>query len=54
MCGCCSSTQSFGRRESLCVVGELVDWVGHSPEKLQAMRVGLEALKRKGTAKIED
>ena len=47
-------TQSFRSREPLRVVGELVDWVGHSPEKLQAMRDGLEALKRQGTAQIED
>jgi rifampin ADP-ribosylating transferase len=47
-------TQSFRSREPLRVVGELVDWVGHSPEKLQAMRDGLEALKREGAAQIED
>src|SRR6476469_3305793 len=37
-------SQSFRSREPLRVVRELVDWVGHSPEKLQAMRDGLEAL----------
>ena len=47
-------TQSFRSREPLRVVGELVDWVGHSPEKLQAMRDGLHALKRQGAAQIED
>jgi rifampin ADP-ribosylating transferase len=47
-------TQSFRSREPLRVVGELVDWVGHTPEKLQAMRDGLEALKRHGAAQIED
>jgi rifampin ADP-ribosylating transferase len=47
-------TQSFRSREPLRVTGELVDWVGHSPEKLQAMRDGLEALKREGAAQIED
>ena len=47
-------TQSFRSREPLRVVGELVDWVGHSPEKLQAMRDGLLALKRQGADKIED
>jgi rifampin ADP-ribosylating transferase len=47
-------TQSFRSREPLRVVGELVDWVGHSPEKLQAMRDGLSALKRQGAAQIED
>ena len=47
-------TQSFRSREPLRVVGELVDWVGHSEERLQAMRDGLDALKRQGLAQIED
>lgn len=47
-------TQSFRTRESLRVVGELVDWVGHSPEKLEAMLAALDALQRNGTAQIED
>lgn len=47
-------TQSFRTREPLRVVGELVDWVGHSPEKLQAMRDGLDASNRQGAAQIED
>jgi rifampin ADP-ribosylating transferase len=44
-------TQSFRSRAPLRVVGELVEWVGHSPEKLQAMR---DAIQRIGTGKIED
>src|SRR3954453_24095039 len=44
-------TQSFRSREPLRVVGELVDWVGHSPEKLQVMR---DAVQRKGPGQIED
>ncbi|GAA1958800.1 NAD(+)--rifampin ADP-ribosyltransferase [Nocardioides panacihumi] len=47
-------TQSFRSRTPLRVVGEVDDWVGHSAEKLQAMRDGLLALKRQGAAKIED
>jgi rifampin ADP-ribosylating transferase len=47
-------TQSFRSREPLRVVGELVYWSGHSPEKLQAMRAGLSALQRQGAAQIED
>ena len=47
-------TQSFRSREPLRVAGELVDWVGHPTEKLQAMRDGLDALKRQGAAQIED
>ena len=47
-------TQSFRSREPLRVVGELVDWVGHSPEELDAMRTTLGALHRDGKAQIED
>ena len=44
-------TQSFRSRESLRVVGELVGWIGHSPEKLQAMR---DSVRGKGAGQIED
>lgn len=44
-------TQSFRSPAPLRVVGELVDWVGHAPEKLQAMR---DAVQRIGTGHIED
>ena len=44
-------TQSFRSREPVRVVGELVDWVGHSPEKLAAMRHGIQ---RRGPGHIED
>ena len=47
-------THSFRTREPLRVVGEVDDWVGHSPEKLQAMRDGLAALRRQGADVIED
>ena len=47
-------TQSFRSRKPLRVVGELDDWVGHSPEKLEAMRASLAALQREGKAQIED
>jgi rifampin ADP-ribosylating transferase len=36
------------------IVGELMDWVGHSPEQLQAMREGLADLERRGLAVIYD
>ena len=29
-------------------------WVGHAPEKLEAMRASLAALQREGAAQIED
>jgi len=47
-------TQSFRSRDPLRVVAELDDWVGHSTEKLQAMRAGLDALRQQGSAQIED
>src|SRR5262245_32296800 len=47
-------TQSFRSREPLRVVGELVDWVGHSDEKLETMRTAIDSLQREGKAKIED
>ena len=47
-------TRSFRSREPLRVVGELVDWVGHPPEKLESMRAGRDASQRAGKAQIED
>jgi len=47
-------TRSYRTREPVMVVGELVDWVGHSPEQLQAMRDGLADLERRGLAVIYD
>lgn len=44
-------TQSFRSREPVRVVGEVVDWVGHSPEKLAAMRHGIHRI---GPGQIED
>ena len=44
-------TQSFRSREPLRVVGELIDWVGHSPEQVQAMRSGVQ---RAGPGQIDD
>lgn len=47
-------TASYRSLEPLRVVGEVRDWIGHSPEQLQAMRDGLARLKAEGTATIED
>ena len=41
-------TKSYRTRDPVRIVGELVDWVGHSPEKLQARREHLDELKRTG------
>jgi rifampin ADP-ribosylating transferase len=45
---------SFRSREPLRVVGELVDWAGHSQEKLEAMRAAIEASQQAGKTQIED
>lgn len=47
-------TRSYRTREPVEIVGELEDWVGHSPEQLTAMRDGLADLKRRGDAIIYD
>ena len=47
-------TRSYRTREPVEIVGELEEWVGHSPEKLQAMRDGLADLQRRGRAVIYD
>lgn len=47
-------TRSYRSRAPLRVIGELADWPGHAPAKLQAMRDGLAALRRRGAAQIED
>lgn len=47
-------TRSYRTREPVRVVGELVDWVGHSPEQVQAMRDGLAGLEHEGLAVIDD
>lgn len=46
-------TRSYRTREPVKVVGVLVDWVGHSPDQLQAMRNGLADLQRRGLAVID-
>lgn len=47
-------TRSFRTREPVRIVGEIIDWVGHPPEQLRAMRAGLAELQRRGEAVIED
>ena len=46
--------RSYRTREPVKVIGELTDWVGHTPAQLQAMRDGLAALERNGGAVIYD
>ena len=41
-------------REPVRIIGELKDWVGHTPEQQQAMKDGLADLKRQGLHVIYD
>lgn len=47
-------TRSYRTRQPVKVVGEITDWVGHSPERVQAMRDGLADLRARGLAAIYD
>lgn len=38
-------TLSYRSRDPLRVIGEVINWQGHSPERLQQMKDGLAALK---------
>ena len=47
-------TKSYRSRDPIRVIGEVLDWQGHSAEQLKAMRENLERLKRLGVEAIED
>jgi len=47
-------TRSYRTRDPVRIVGEIVDWVGHSPEKLKAMRERVEEILRTGDGDIDD
>ena len=47
-------TRSYRTKDPVKVVGELEDWVGHSPAQIQAMLDGLADLERRGQAVIDD
>jgi len=47
-------TRSYRTRGPVRIVGEITDWVGHSPEQLQAMRNRLADLERRGLGVIHD
>jgi rifampin ADP-ribosyltransferase len=46
-------TKSYRSREPLRVVGEVVNWQEHSPERLKTMMDGLERLKGQGVEPID-
>jgi rifampin ADP-ribosylating transferase len=47
-------TKSYRSASGFRVVGELTEWVGHPPERLQEMRDHLERLKQSGIEAIEE
>ncbi|MFF3757730.1 NAD(+)--rifampin ADP-ribosyltransferase [Streptomyces sp. NPDC004288] len=47
-------TRSYRTSDPVRIVAELKDWTGHSPEQIQAMRDGLDDLRRRGAATILD
>ncbi len=47
-------TKSYRSREPLRVTGEVLDWVGHPPEVLQAMLDNLARLKQQGVEAINE
>ena len=47
-------TRSYRTREPVRIVGELLDWTGHSSDQLKLMRDRLADLRRQGIAVIYD
>ena len=47
-------TRSYRTREPVRIIGELTDWVGHTPEQLAAMRDALADLARRGLDVVYD
>jgi rifampin ADP-ribosylating transferase len=47
-------TASYRSRDPLRVIGEVEDWVGHSPDRIREMKEGLARLEAMGAAEIED
>ena len=47
-------TKSYRSRHPLRIVGEVADWQGHSPDRLEAMKDHLATLERLGVEAIED
>jgi hypothetical protein len=47
-------TLSYRSKDPLRVIGEVIDWQGHSVEELTNMKAGVERLRQQGTEAIED
>ncbi|KAF1717998.1 rifampin ADP-ribosyl transferase [Pseudoxanthomonas yeongjuensis] len=47
-------TKSYRSREPFRIIGEVTEWKGHSPERLEEMHDHLENLKQRGVEAIEE
>jgi len=47
-------TLSYRSKDPLRVIGEVIDWQGHSAEELKNMKASLERLRHRGVEAIED
>jgi hypothetical protein len=47
-------TLSYRSKDPLRVIGEVIEWQGHSAEELKNMKDGLERLRQLGVEAIED
>lgn len=47
-------TKSYRSASPLRVVGEVLDWKGHTPEQVSAMKENLDKLKQSGIEAIDD
>jgi Rifampin ADP-ribosyl transferase len=47
-------TLSYRSKEPLRVIGEVIDWQGHSTEELKDMKASLERLRQRGVEAIEE
>jgi len=46
-------TKSYRSRDAIRILGEVIGWVGHPAEQLQAMRDGVERARRNGIEAID-
>lgn len=47
-------TLSYRSKDPLRVIGEVIDWQGHSAEELESMKAGVERARLAGVEAIED
>ena len=47
-------TKSYRSKQPLRVIGEIIEWQGHTPEQLKAMHDHLDRLKEQGIEAIEE